>query len=157
MVDVRVETVEACPIAGVEGHATHETLPMEIGRLVDRVWAYVRREDVGLTTNHNVVLYLGDVGSEQGADIIVGVQVDRPFEGGSDDGVRSHELPGGAVVRAVHVGPYNRMKPTYDAILAHADEHGLRRAGPSWEIYGDWDDDPTKLETDIFFLLAPST
>jgi hypothetical protein len=26
-------------------------------------------------------------------------------------------------------------------------------AGKSWEIYGDWSDDPSKLETTIMYLL----
>jgi hypothetical protein len=26
-------------------------------------------------------------------------------------------------------------------------------AGPSWEISGDWDDDPEKLRMDVFYLL----
>ncbi len=24
---------------------------------------------------------------------------------------------------------------------------------PYWEVYGDWDDDPSKLRTDVFYLL----
>ena len=27
-------------------------------------------------------------------------------------------------------------------------------AGTSWEIYGDWNDDPTKLETLVVYLLC---
>jgi hypothetical protein len=26
----------------------------------------------------------------------------------------------------------------------------------SWEVYGDWEDDPAKLRTDIYFLLRPA-
>jgi hypothetical protein len=26
--------------------------------------------------------------------------------------------------------------------------------GVDWEIYGHWDDDPAKLRTDVFYLLA---
>jgi hypothetical protein len=33
-----------------------------------------------------------------------------------------------------------------------ANRHGL--AGIDWEIYGDWTDDATKLETTVCYLLA---
>ena len=31
---------------------------------------------------------------------------------------------------------------------------GPRLAGVSWEVYGDWDDDPAKRRTDIYHLCA---
>ena len=34
--------------------------------------------------------------------------------------------------------------------------HG-RLARVNWEVYGDWDDDPAKRRTDIYFLLEPVT
>jgi hypothetical protein len=33
-------------------------------------------------------------------------------------------------------------------------EQPENRAGASWEIYGDWNDDPALLETTIKYLLA---
>jgi effector-binding domain-containing protein len=151
---VDVRTVEAEPFAGIAGHVTRATLPSEIYRLLDRVWPFVRRDDLHLTTNHNVVVYHGDPDAPDGADVVIGVQVDRRFDDDHEAGVQCHELPSGRAAHAVHVGPYDRMQPTYDAIVAHIAEHGLQVIGPVWEVYGDWDDDPTKLETDIYFLLA---
>jgi len=34
---------------------------------------------------------------------------------------------------------------------------GAAQPGVSWEVYGDWDDDPAKVRTDIYFLLRPAT
>ena len=34
--------------------------------------------------------------------------------------------------------------------------HGLVRAGPSWEIYGHWREDPSELETEIYYLVQTS-
>jgi Metal binding domain of Ada len=33
---------------------------------------------------------------------------------------------------------------------------GRQRAGTSWEVYGDWEEDPAKRRTDVYFLLEPS-
>ena len=37
--------------------------------------------------------------------------------------------------------------------MARCRQHGHETALPLWEIYGDWDDDPAKLRTDVLYLL----
>jgi hypothetical protein len=32
-------------------------------------------------------------------------------------------------------------------------EQGRPLAGPRWEIYGDWREDPAELETEVYYLL----
>lgn len=32
--------------------------------------------------------------------------------------------------------------------------NGREPAGVNWEIYGDWEDDPAKRRTDVYFLLS---
>jgi effector-binding domain-containing protein len=53
----------------------------------------------------------------------------------------------------VHIGPYDRLGQTHDAIHAFAAANDRTFAGKSWEIYGDWNDDPAKLETTVMYLL----
>jgi hypothetical protein len=53
----------------------------------------------------------------------------------------------------VHIGPYDRMKETHDAIHAWRAANDRTFAGTSWEIYGDPSDDPAKNETTIVYLL----
>ena len=55
---------------------------------------------------------------------------------------------------AVHVGSYDRMKETHDAIHSWRAANNRTFAGMSWEIYGDWSDDPAKLQTTIAYLLT---
>jgi AraC family transcriptional regulator len=45
------------------------------------------------------------------------------------------ELPGGPVAVAWHVGPYDSLGDTYQALLAWIGEQGLIVAGPMWEVY----------------------
>jgi hypothetical protein len=63
------------------------------------------------------------------------------------------QTPAGEVAAAVHIGGYDRLKDTHDAIHAWAQAHNRAFAGTSWEIYGDWSDDPSKLETTVIYLL----
>lgn len=84
-------------------------------------------------------------------DVDFGVQVTRPFERWGE--VFSTETPAGKVATAVHVGPYQKMRETHDAIHAWAAANHATFAGKSWEIYGDPVEDASKLETRIEYLL----
>ena len=67
--------------------------------------------------------------------------------------VYATETPAGEVETAVHVGGYDRLLETHDAIHAWARAYNRAFAGRSWEIYGDWSDDPARLETTVAYLL----
>lgn len=85
-------------------------------------------------------------------DVDFGVEVVRSFDASGE--VFSTEVPSGKVATALHVGPYERMGEAHDAIHAWAAANHRTFAGKSWEIYGDWTDDASKLETRIEYLLS---
>lgn len=125
-------------IAAVRGPATMATLPANIRALFDQFYAGFQGK-AGL----NIVYYPGGVCGE--FEISCGVLV-------ADGGTGS--LPGGAVATTVYMGPYDQMKPAHEAIHRWVRENGRKIAGPSWEVYGHWNEDPAKLRTDIYYLLA---
>ena len=65
----------------------------------------------------------------------------------------STETPAGEVATTLHVGPYDQLAAAHDAIRAWRAANDRSFAGHSWEIYGDWSDDPTRLETRVLYLL----
>jgi effector-binding domain-containing protein len=85
-------------------------------------------------------------------DVEFGVEVVRSFD--STGEVVLLETPAGKVATALHVGPYDQMNETHEAIHAWAAANGSSFAGTSWEIYGDWTDDVSKQETRIEYLLS---
>lgn len=94
----------------------------------------------------NVAVYLDDA-----IHLEVGVEVDAPFAGHGE--VTGSSTPGGRVATASHVGPYDRLSEAHAAVLAWCAANRLALAGPSWEVYGHWTDDPEQLRTDVFYLL----
>ena len=66
--------------------------------------------------------------------------------------------PAGRTASVVHLGPYQQLGTAHLAILDWCATHNLQPAGPSWEIYGHWQDawntDPSKIRTDVFYQLA---
>ena len=85
-------------------------------------------------------------------NIDFGVQVARPF--GREGNVQCIETPTGEVARTVHVAPYDRLGDAHNAIHAWCAANNRKIAQASWEIYGDWNDNPSLLETTIKYLLA---
>ncbi len=126
------------PIVVVRGLATMAHLPAKIRELFDQFYAGFKSKG-GL----NIVVYPGSVAGE--FEIACGVQLEQ---GGNA------VTPGGTVATTVYMGPYNQMKPAHEAIHKWVHENGRKFAGPSWEVYGHWNEDPAKLRTDIFYLLA---
>jgi predicted transcriptional regulator YdeE len=134
---VEVKQVSEQPLAVVRGVATMANLPARIRALFDEFYAGFKGKG-----RLNVVLYPGSTAGE--FEIACGVQVDQ---GGNA------ATPAGTAATTVHMGSYDRMKPAHEAIHQWARENGRHLAGPSWEVYGHWSDDPAKLRTDIYYLI----
>jgi DNA gyrase inhibitor GyrI len=85
-------------------------------------------------------------------DIDFGVQVVRPFDGEGE--VICTETPAGEVAMTTHVGSYDKLGGAHEAIHSWGAANHRIFGGYSWEIYGDWNDDETKLETQVVYLLS---
>jgi effector-binding domain-containing protein len=140
-VDVSVRTVASRKLAAVRRHVAISGIGAAWKPALDQVWEFLRAQPGLRTDGHNVFLYHHP-------------EVTRAFESAGE--VYATETPSGRVAVAVHMGAYHRMKETHDAIHAWRQASGQTFAGKSWEIYGDWSDDPSKLETTIMYLLKPA-
>ena len=147
--EIQVGTVGAVPMAAVVGPLDRVDLGTEIGRRLDLVWPFVRASD--LTPGNSVVLYNGPVPPDgKGWDVVIGALVDRPFDDVGDIVCRS--TPAGRVATATWRGPYDQLP--HDALFAFCREQGLEHSGVTWEVYGDWAEDPADLETELVHLLV---
>lgn len=99
-----------------------------------------------------VLVYHHPARREDAMNIDFGVHVARRFE--PEEPVFSTETPAGQVVTTTHVGVYDGLTKAHDAIHAWRMENQRDFAGISWEIYGDFQSDPAKNETQIMYLLA---
>jgi effector-binding domain-containing protein len=98
----------------------------------------------------NLALYLdGEINLE------CGVEVSQSFPGNGR--VFCSCTPAGVVATAAHLGPYDRLHEAHEAICRWCADHGHALAGPNWEVYGHWNDDPAQLRTDVFYLLQAAS
>jgi effector-binding domain-containing protein len=148
---VALESVGAHPMAAVAARADFAGLPKAIMGGLDKVYAVLRKGDYG-SLGCNTVYYapMQDGGSV--FDILAGVRLDRPFPGPVGEVVAA-ETPAGEATHAIYFGDYSQMHPAHLAAQAAAREAGRKLTGDSWEVYGDWSNDPDQLRTDIYYLL----
>jgi effector-binding domain-containing protein len=142
---VDIITVTAQPIAVVRRQAKQAELSRIVPAACGEVWNFVKA--AGIPAARHVAVYLDSV-----MNVEIGVEVTAPFEG--DGNVVYSTLPAGSVVTTSHHGPYHLLGGAHDAVNQYCRQHGLRKAGTSWEIYGHWTDNPAQLRTDVFYLLA---
>jgi effector-binding domain-containing protein len=142
---IQVEHVESQLTAVVRLRAAQHELPQVIPKACGEVWDYARAARLPKPGRH-VALYLDGV-----MNIECGAEVFQPFAG--NDRVVCSALPAGLVATTAHFGPYNRLGDAHSAVLKWCASQGYTLAGPSWEVYGHWHDDPAQLRTDVFWLL----
>jgi len=63
-------------------------------------------------------------------------------------------LPAGRAAHFLLVGSYEGIPGAWQTLFAWCAEQRLKLADVNWEIYGEWNDDPAKLETSMHALLA---
>jgi effector-binding domain-containing protein len=119
---------------------------------LDQVWTFLRAQPGLRTDGHNLFLYHHPARRGDPMNVDFGVEVTRSFSPSGE--VYETSTPAGEAAIAVHRGGYDQLHGAHDAIHQWAKSHDRIFAGRSWEIYGDWSDDPSKLETTVVYLLA---
>jgi effector-binding domain-containing protein len=142
--EIRVEDALPRQLAVARGGASRADLGRTILKLLDMVWPVLRGQNV--KTGHNVVMYFGGL-----AHIEAGVEVFGAFVDAGD--VRHSQTPAGPVVTTAHWGEYSAMAAAYAALERWCAVNRRQQTGTSWEVYGDWADDPQQRRTDIYLLL----
>jgi hypothetical protein len=146
MPELRFEFSPAKPYAVVKRRAKKSELSRIIPEACGAAWNLVKKAQLP-NPGRMIAIYL-----DCEMNLEIGVEVDAPFP---DQGeLLSSSTPAGMVATATHVGPYDRLGETHAAIHQACNERGRSLAGPSWEIYGHWTDDPTQLRTEVVYLLG---
>jgi effector-binding domain-containing protein len=150
-VDISVQSVSPRLLAAVNRKVPFGQVGIFARPALDQVWAFLRAQAGLRTDGHNIFLYGHPTRRGDPMDVDFGVEVVRKFEPTGE--IRPVWTPAGEVATAVHVGPYEEMHPTHQAVHAWMEANHRESAGWSWEIYGDWTEDPAKFETTIMYLL----
>ncbi len=152
-----IRQVEQHYLAAVREHTTSRNLATKIRELLTENAVYTFLHNAGIQEHsHNVFVYRDEedqsgMPADQGIVLEIGVQVFAPFTG--NDRVICSSTPPGQAATLLHRGPYAQLGTTHRAILDWCQANHLAITGLRWEIYGRWNDDSSKLETQVFYLL----
>jgi effector-binding domain-containing protein len=148
---VKIDQLTPRLLAAVRRTATPREIPSVFKPALDLVWAFLGRHKGLRTDGHNVFLYHHVKQPEAGMPIDFGVEVTRRFE--AEGEVRCIETPAGEAAVVRHRGPYGGLREAHAALHAWCAANGRKIGAYSLEVYGDWSDDPSRLETTIQYLL----
>ena len=140
-------------LLAVERTATLKGLGPVFMESFETVDAHLKSHNV-TGTGHRVGFYK-NVRMEDGDmtfDCVIGVEV--PQDTPEGDGVKLRQTPPGPAATAAYYGDYSDMHAVHEAIQQWCEAHG-RKYGDNWEVYGEWNDDPAKRRTDVFYELKP--
>jgi GyrI-like small molecule binding domain len=137
--------VEPKRIAVVHRRARLDELTKVVPAACGDSWNLVKK--LRLKAGRNVAVYL-----DEEINLQVGQEVAEPFPSTGD--LFCSTIPGGEVATTAHIGPYHQLGDAHQAVRQWAADHKRTLAGPNWEIYGHWTDDPNQLRTDVFYLLT---
>jgi len=140
-------------IAAVHARVAVGTVSSSFRRYLDPVYAAERAGALHLD-GQNVFVYHAVRDRPAELDVAFGVGVTAPFV--AVDAVQPTQLPAGEVATTTHWGSYAELGAAHAAVVDWCRAHGREKAGASWEVYGHWTEDETRLRTDVFYLLQPA-
>lgn len=149
---VSVASVGARPIAVVRARMGSAEIPKRFVSYLDQVYAAAKSGTIAVD-GLNVFVYRDAADGSGLLDIEFGVGAKAAFA--TTGNVVYSATPAGDVATTTHWGDYAALGGAYDALKSWCAEHGRRLAGPKWEVYGHWRDDPAERRTDVFVLLEP--
>jgi GyrI-like small molecule binding domain len=150
---VTVETVAPRILAASRRHIPGVQVPTAFRGPLDAVWAYLNSHPGLRTDGENIFLYHHASGHPaSGLDVDFGVEVTRRFA--PEGEIICVETPGGRAAVVVHRGSYTDIPAAHGALHRWCNANGHRIGAHSWEIYGDWFDDESRLVTTIVYALV---
>jgi effector-binding domain-containing protein len=147
---VTVQQVATRHVAAVRDRRPWADLGPKLLALLDRVYVAVRAGRV-VQTGPNIFIFRDR--SPDAVTVEIGVEVSGPFAPVED--VVPVTTQAGDVASTVHTGPYSGLGAAHAAVIEWCGRNGRTRADVWWEVYGDWHEDPARLETEVVYALAP--
>ena len=147
--EIKLQTLTPRILAAVRRRVAIREISTAFKPALDSVWAFLRKNPGLRTDGHNVFLYHHE--SPEIMPIDFGVEVIRSFPGEGE--VACITTPSGEAAVTVHRGPYTKLAAAHQALHEWCRANSRTIGAHSLEIYGDWSQDPEKLETTIQYLL----
>ncbi|MCZ8512500.1 hypothetical protein O9H85_08735 [Paenibacillus filicis] len=125
-------------------HDQNKAYSETIFELLDKVWKEVRNKELSHTGINHVVYDSDHI-------IFAGIELISPPN--EDSLLEKRNVILQKYTYCKHIGPYKELNKTYESIKSTVKALGEHHELPLLEVYGHWNADETKLETEIFYNL----
>lgn len=125
-------------------HDQNKAYSETIFELLDKVWKEVRNNGLSHKGINHVVY-------ESGHIMFAGIELVSPPN--EDSLLEKKEVILEKYAYYKHIGPYRELDNTYKSIRSTVEALGEHHELPLLEVYGHWNEDESKLETEIFYNL----
>src|SRR3569833_1279439 len=129
---------------GFSGTAVNKNYGETGFRLMNKMWETVRANNLK-NKGMNVWVY----GANE--EVFAGVELDTVPQ--TDTGMQVKQINMNRYAYYKHLGPYSGLAQAYTKMRAYLAENNLKAVSPGLEIYGHWNQDESKLETEILMGL----
>jgi len=129
---------------GFSGTAVNKNYGETGFRLMNKMWEKVRSNSLK-HKGINVWVY-GDH-----EEVFAGVELEDTPQ--TDTGMEVKQVSLAKYAYYKHIGPYSGLAQAYAKMRAYLAENNLKAVSPGVEIYGHWNQDESKLETEILMGL----
>ena len=129
---------------GFSGTAINKDYAGTAFKLMDKMWQVVKSNSLK-NKGLNVWVY------ESYDGVFAGVELNELLK--QDLGLEQKSITLIKYAYYKHIGPYNKLKETGQTMRREIENQGLETILPYIEVYGHWNNDETKLETELYMCL----
>jgi effector-binding domain-containing protein len=136
------------PVLSVRARGAVKDLPAIMGRSYGAIGAYLGRMGQMPAGAPFVAYHNQDM---QNLDLEIGFPVAKHLPGQGE--IQSGKMPAGKAASCLHIGPYDKIKPAYQALGQWMQSKGYQGTGVCYEIYlnDPQQTPPEQLQTQILF------
>jgi len=147
---IELRVLQSHHVASVRDTVMRDSITETLGRSYQAVREALAKQ--GVDASGSLFARWHDRGDN--IDMEAGLMVPTPIQ--PDGEVKPSELPGGPAAIAIHAGPYEGLRATYDAVEAWLGRTERTASGGPWEIYltdPSAEPDSTRWLTEIIYPL----
>ena len=133
----------------LKGKSSLQNIGQDMGPMYGKVYGYMGAKAIN-PVGPPIALYF----SEPGPDWEIGVAVPAPKGTLGQDAIVSTTLPGGKMVSTMHIGPYEKLNESWNALTDWMKKGDYKPAGPGREVYligPSLESDPSKFRTELLW------
>jgi effector-binding domain-containing protein len=135
-------------LATTETFVSQAEVADQIPILMDKMYSWVKSSGV-MPVGKNIVIY--DQAKNDGMRVRVGFSVSESFS--NSEPITCTEFEAATAAHVRHVGPYSFLPSVHTGLNSWCIDLSLQRCDLSWEEYSDWDDNESKLVTDVYLKI----